>query len=140
MLSYQTILSRLGPPFGGCINVDKSHADLNVFEEMYPVNYSSNVSSVAMTRTVVHLHVSGQPQLSTACLRQITIKVGFLQTFPKTCSLPRFGHILSGMLQDLLPTTRDRAMWLRRRLLPDEWSGVGKLSHRRLSRCEHYPG
>ena len=48
------IISRLGPPFGDCRNLDKSHALLNVFEEMYPVNYSSNVSIACITRTQLY--------------------------------------------------------------------------------------
>ncbi|KAI0226440.1 Amiloride-sensitive sodium channel subunit beta [Lamellibrachia satsuma] len=36
------VISRLGPPFGECKNIKQPHVDLNVFEELYPVNYSSN--------------------------------------------------------------------------------------------------
>ena len=38
------VISRLGPPFGQCKNAEEKHVDVNVFEELYPVNYSSNVS------------------------------------------------------------------------------------------------
>ena len=46
VLLSQVRIERLGYNFGNCTYVTKSDEKRNVYEEHYPVSYSSNVSNV----------------------------------------------------------------------------------------------